>query len=247
MTRTRLTLISTTAFASILGAAVPAFAQAPMPMAPAPMMAPAPVMAPQMGQPMHPGMQMMAAPEAVMPVAPVVAPKAADDMSGSVGFGVGVVAGDTLVKPETGNLMMKYWVNDAMALLPKLEFGFGKAKEQDATWKLAPSLMAEFGLIKGASTRFSVGVGLGLSFGKYAVTVTNPTTGQQTTAVPEDTMISLYVPTGLSVEHFFTRWFSMGLGAYFNLLEFNKTGEYWDLGINVNNVKYMGSLFFYTD
>jgi hypothetical protein len=60
-------------------------------------------------------------------------------------------------------------------------------------------------------------------------------------------MISLYVPAGLNVEHFFTRWFSMGMGAYFNLLEFNKSGEYWDLGINVNNVKYIGSLFIYTD
>lgn len=245
MTRTRLSLISTTAFASILGAAVPAFAQAPMPMAPAPMMAPAPVMAPQMAP--APGMQMMA-PEAVMPVAPMVAPKAADDMSGSVGFGVGVVSGaSTLISPNTGNLMMKYWVNDAMALLPKLSIGVSKVKDGDTAWNLAPSLMADFTMIKGASTRFSAGIGVGLSLGKTPVEVRDPTTGAVTTAMPKDATIGLFLPAGLNVEHYFTRWFSMGVGAYFNLIDFQKTGDAWKFALDINNVKYLGSLFFYTD
>jgi hypothetical protein len=216
-----------------------------MPMAPAPMMAPAPVMAPAM--PAAPGMPMMA-PEAVMPVAPMVAPKAADDMSGSVGFGVGVVSGtNDLLTINEADLSMKYWVNDAMALLPRLDFKLGKAKDADASWKFAPALMAEFGLIKGASTRFNAAVGLGLSFGKEAVTVHDATTNTDRVVMPADTTIALYVPAGLNVEHFFTRWFSMGMGAYFNLVEFNKTGEAWNLGLNVSNVKYLGSLYIYTD
>jgi hypothetical protein len=243
MTRTRLSLISTTAFASILGAAVPAFAQAPMPMAPAPMMAPAPVMAPAM--PAAPGMPMMA-PEAVMPVAPVVAPKAADDMSGSVGFGVGVVAGTDLLTIKSSDLSMKYWVNDAMALIPKLNFNLGKAKDQDASWNLAPSLLAEFGLIKGASTRFNAAIGLGLGFGKTPATTTI-VNGTPVTTGSDDVKIQLFVPAGLNVEHFFTRWFSMGMGAYFNLIDFTKQGEGWSLGMNVNNLNYVGSLFIYTD
>src|SRR5512140_1371369 len=76
MTRTR--ILSTTAIASILGVALPAFAQAP---APAPMYAPAPA----------PMMAPAPAPEAAsMPAAPMMAPRAADDMTGSVGFGTGV-------------------------------------------------------------------------------------------------------------------------------------------------------------
>jgi hypothetical protein len=242
MTRTRLSAISTTAFVSIVGAAVPAFAQAPM--APAPMMAPAPVMAPAMAPaPMAP------APEAVMPVAPMMAPKAADDMSGSVGFGVGIVGGSTgeatngsstgniLIAPNTADLMMKYWLNDAMALLPKLSFGLSKSKSNgvstDMAWSLAPSLLADFTLLKGASTRFSAGVGLGLAFGK-----TPPAT---------DTAISINVPVTLNVEHFFTRWFSMGVGARFNLIDYAKVGDNYAFSFEVSNINYMGSLFFYTD
>jgi hypothetical protein len=203
------------------------------------MMAPAPVMAPAMAP-------MPMAPEMVMPVAPVVAPKAADDMSGSVGFGVGVVAGTDLIKPAT-NLMMKYWVNDAMALLPKLSLGLGKAKGADASWSFSPSVLADFTLIKGASTRFSFGVGLGLSFEKAKAATTTTPTDPTTPVASNDTKIGIFVPAGLNVEHFFARWFSMGMGANFNLIDFNKQGDGWSVDIAANNVMYSGSLFIYTD
>jgi hypothetical protein len=204
------------------------------------MMAPAPVMAPAM-----PNMPM--APEMVMPVAPMVAPKAADDMSGSVGFGVGVSAGDTLVRPDTTNLMMKYWVNDAMALLPRLSLHAGKAKGADMAWSFAPSVLADFTLIKGASTRLSFGVGLGLSFSKEKAAATSSDPATPPPALPKDTTIDLFIPAGLNVEHFFARWFSMGVGATFNVIDFTKVGDGWQFDFNVNNVKYLGSLFFYTD
>jgi hypothetical protein len=164
-----------------------------------------------------------------------------------VGFGVGVSAGNSLIKPDTANLSMKYWMNDGMALLPKLDFTIGKVKGADATWKIAPSVAIELGLIKGASTRFNAVVGVGISAGKQMGTVHNDVTNKDEPVMPKDATISLFVPAGLNVEHFFTRWFSMGMGAYFNLINFNKTGDAWTFDLNLSNVNYVGSLFIYTD
>lgn len=223
MTRMRLSL--TAAFA-ILGAAIPAFAQAPAP-APAPVVAPAMAPAP--------------APEAVMPAAPVMAARPGDDMSGSVGFGVGVIAGtNDLIKPDTGDLMLKYWLNDAMALVPRLNFQIAKAKGQSAAWVLNPELVAEFTLLKGASTRFEAGGGLGLQFGKYNGALF---TGADASA----TQVEIYIPVVLDVEHFFTRWFAMGIGSEFRFLDFQKQGDPWRLGIELSDIRFLGSLFFYTD
>ncbi|HEX7508304.1 MAG TPA: DUF2715 domain-containing protein [Polyangia bacterium] len=230
MTRTRLSLISTTAVASILGAALPAFAQAP---APAPMYAPAPAPAPMMA----------AAPEPmpVMPVAPVMAPRASDDMTGSVGFGVGVVSGSSVVKTND-TVAMKYWMSDAMAIVPRLALGIGKTKNVDTTWLFAPSVLADFTLLKGASTRLSAGIGLGLAFGKDP---TRPAivTGGDTSK----TAIDIYVPCQIGVEHFFTRWFAMGVAAEFSFIDFAKQGTPWTMNVEISNTRYMGSLFFYTD
>jgi len=250
MTRTRLSLVSTTAIASILGAAIPAFAQAP-----APMMAPAPVMAPAMPPAMAPMPAPAPAPEVVMPAAPVVAPKAADDMSGSIGFGVGIIGGtDNLVKPDTGNLMMKIWLNDAIALMPFVGLQLTKQKDNDALWGTDIGALAEFTIIKGASTRFSVAAGL-RETNRKVIDTSDPTIDVATTTY------SLGIPARLNVEHFFTRWFSVGLGAGFNVLSFtyksieatmkssglSQDTSSWSVGCDINNLTYLGSLFFYTD
>jgi len=238
MTRTRISLISMTALASMLGAALPAFAQAP---APAPMYAPAPAMAPGMAPP--PGQEV-----AVIPVAPVMAPRAADDMTGSVGFGVGVSTGTSLVAADTANLMVKYWMSDAMSLMPRLALNITKVKGGSTQWQFSPSVLANFNLLKGASTRFDAGLGLGLALAKNYTPIDighGRTTfaGADTTA----TYIALYVPVQLGVEHFFTRWFSMGIAANFDFLRFEKQGSPWQLKLEVSDVTYLGSLFFYTD
>ena len=241
MTRTRISLLTV---ATALGAALPAFAQAPAP-APAPMYAPAqaPMMAPA------------PAPEtAVMPAAPMMAPKASDDMTGSVGLGVGVVGGSTgvttsngtttttgniLVAPDTGNLMLKYWMSDAMAIVPRLTFGYAKTRVAGATeagpasWALAPEVIASFTLLKGASTRLAAGAGIGFMVGK--------------TGGASDTSFGINIPIELSVEHFFTRWFSMGIAVHEPLLAYTKTGDVWSFGLQLDSTQYMGSLFFYTD
>ena len=175
-----------------------------------------------------------------MPAAPVVAPMAADDMSGSVGLGVGVVAGSTgtgsiLVAPDTGNLMLKYWINDAFALLPRLSFGVSKTDADDSTsWSFAPEVLASFTMLKGASTRLEGGVGIGFGLSQPA--------GADT-----DTTIGIHLPIELAVEHFFTRWFSMGVAIHENFLSYSKTGDVYTLGVMLNSMSYMGSLFFYTD
>jgi hypothetical protein len=230
MTRTRISLISSTAVASLLGAALPAFAQAP---APAPMYAPAPA----------PMMAPAPAPEAmpVMPVAPMMAPKAADDMTGSVGFGAGVGTGSaatSLVNLDTRTVFMKYWMSDAMALIPQLQLTISKTKNVDTGWEFAPQVLADFTLLKGASTRLSAGFGLGLTLAKNMVGLNTNT----------DTYIAFRIPVQVAVEHFFARWFSMGLGTRFNFLEYVKDGSApWTLNVDISNINYLGFLTFYTD
>jgi hypothetical protein len=170
-----------------------------------------------------------------------MAPKAPDDMTGSVGFGTGVVAGTSLVAPNTGVLMMKYWMSDAMAIVPRLVLDIFKAKGADTAWMFAPSVLADFTLLKGASTRLSAGIGLGLGFAKNQATPLF-TGGDQTA-----TQIQVFVPCEIGVEHFFARWFSMGIAADFNFIDFQKQGTPWTVDFAVNNVTYLGSLFFYTD
>jgi len=227
----------------MLGAALPALAQAPMP---APMYAPAP---PPPAPMMAPAPAPMPMPEAmpVVPAAPImaVAPKAADDMTGSIGFGIGVGApihstgtatgtstATSLVTADTTTVAMKYYVSDALAIVPRLNFAIEKKKDLDASWAFEPEVVALFNLLKGASTRFDAGMGLGLSFIKVP---------------PADVAIRLGVPVVLNVEHFFTRWFSMGLGTQFNLLAYTKQGDNWQMNLELSNWRYMGSLFFYTD
>jgi hypothetical protein len=231
---TRIALSVTTAIASILGAALPAFAQAP---APAPMYAPAPPPAPMYAPPPAP----MAAPApeaAVMPVAPVVAPRAADDMTGSVGFGTGVTGGTVSLATIDNTVFMKYWMSDALAIIPRLSFHTTKIKDTDAAWSFSPAILANFVLLKGASTRLSAGLGLGLDLAKNRAPAVAGST---------DTYVGLYIPVMMDVEHFFARWFSMGVGTGFNFIDFAKQGDGWQLDLDISNVNYLGYLTFYTD
>jgi hypothetical protein len=171
----------------------------------------------------------------VMPVAPVMAPRAADDMTGSVGLGVGVgaTATTTTLVTTDNTISIKYWMSDVMAIVPKLTFSLTKTKDIKASWSFAPEVLASFVLLKGASTRLSAGLGLGFGLAKA--------TGAT------DTTIDLYIPIQLGVEHFFTRWFSMGVGVSEHFFDFGKTGDTWNVGLQVNTLSYMGSLFIYTD
>ena len=154
-------------------------------------------------------------------------------MTGSLGFGTGVIAGTSLATID-GSVFMKYWLSDAMSIVPRLSLTMAKVKDTDASWSFAPSVLANFVLLKGASTRLDAGLGLGLELSK------DPATS-------DDTYIGLFIPVQMGVEHFFTRWFSMGIATQFNLISFAKQGDGWAMNLEVSNVNYLGSLTFYTD
>lgn len=200
----------------VLGAAAPAFAQAP---------APATAVAP-------------ATSDAMMPASPAV--RASDDMTGAVGFGVGVAAGaQTLIAPNN-TLFMKYWVDDTLAVVPQLTLGIFKSKQNgvsgDTGWDFSPQVLALYVPWKSTSTRLSVGAGLGLSLHK-----------NRPNATDTETHIGFNIPIYAGAEHFFARWFSMSIGMAENFFEYAKVGDNYDLTIGVNTLRFQGLLTFYTD
>jgi hypothetical protein len=141
-------------------------------------------------------------------------------MAGSLGLGVGVIAGTSLVTPDTGDLLVKYWLRDSMAIMPRLQLTLDKMKDVNATWVIAPQVMALFVPWKTRSTRLNIGAGLGLAFAKFSPTQTHTT-------------IDIFLPVHLGVEHFFTRWFSMGIAIETRLLDYAKEGDLWNLHVGL--------------
>ena len=225
MKRTRPLLTSAAALATVCGLALPALAQNPPPGAPPPDMAAPPPAAPVASAPM---------------MAPMAPAKSADDMSGSIGFGVGVVQNVQLVG-TTADVAIKYWMHDNLALVPQLNFNLTNVSDGGGTtWAIAPQVQVLFVPLKGASTRLEIGGGLGFAVGK--------------TTPMGPTFFDLAIPITAGVEHFFTRWFSMGIAVGENLFTYLHPG-----GDNVPNTTTFiidsgatgtvlaGSLFFYTD
>jgi hypothetical protein len=180
-----------------------------------------------------------ATPPTGVPGPMALAPKSGDDLSGALGFGVGVIASPELVGTN-GVVGIKYWSSDSFALAPALNFGFRKPKDVDATWQFRPELVFLFAPYKSTSTRFELGAGLGLGLSKSGPTVAMPTAST-------DTAFNVYVPIQAGVEHFFTRWFAMGIAARFNLIDFQTQGDYNEVAFSINSTSLLGSLFFYTD
>jgi hypothetical protein len=221
MTRTRISFIASTALASIHGAALPALAQAPI--------APAP------------GTE-----AAVVPAAPLMGPRSSDDLTGSVGFGTGVTSGtNTLIAP-TDTLILKYWISDVLAVVPSLGLGITKANVGPTGWNLSPQALVAFVPWKSTSTRLSVGAGLGLSLHKNFYTTAGDPNSDTANA-----HIGIFIPIQAGVEHFFTRWFSMGIALNTRFFDYSKDGSNYtmkffniDSGASTN---FLASLMFYTD
>jgi hypothetical protein len=179
------------------------------------------------------------APEAMVPAAPMV--KAADDMTGAVGFGVGVAAGaQTLIAPNNV-LFAKYWLDDTLAIVPQLTLGITKAKTGGVSgntgWDFSPQVLALYVPWKATSTRLSVGAGLGLSLYKYRPGSTST-----------ETHIGFNIPIYAGVEHFFARWFSMSVGMADDFFRYTKDGpDAYTLKVGVNTLLFQGLLTFYTD
>jgi hypothetical protein len=168
------------------------------------------------------------------PMQAMAAPKGAEDMTGSVGFGLGVAAGTSLVAPNAA-ITIKYWMTDRLAVAPAFNFLVLRPSAPDSTtaWNFAPEAVVLFVPFRSTSTRLSLGGGLGIGFGK-----TPPAT---TTAV------HVYIPIQAGLEHFFTRWFSMGIAARSNLFDYQKGVAISTAITTTSNLAAVGSLFFYTD
>jgi hypothetical protein len=168
-----------------------------------------------------------------------------DDMSGQVGFGAGVSAGTSLIVPGAV-VNIKYWLSDTLAIMPQVALKLYKQNDVDTNWQFSPAVLALHHPWKTTSTRLSVGAGLGLTLQKWNQ---NPTTGVMG-APPSDTAIGIRIPIYAGVEHFFTKWFSMGIGVQNDLISYAKMGDSYAISFGIdtaNSTQAIGSLFFYTD
>jgi hypothetical protein len=189
-----------------------------------------------------------AAPPPMMSV-PVPAPMASDNMSGQLGFGVAVTAGSSFIVPGA-TLNMKYWLSDVLAVMPTVALKMYKIKDVDTNWAIAPGALVLFCPWRTTSTRLSVGGGLNLTFAKWGAAGPPALGTQPTGAPPADTWIGINLPIYAGVEHFFTKWFSMGIAVQDNFLQYGKQGDVWAMGVSIDNVDSitaLGFLFFYTD
>ena len=164
----------------------------------------------------------------------MAAPKGVEDMTGSLGFGLGVAAGTSLVAPNAA-ITVKYWMTDRLAVAPAFNFLVAKpsAPNSPTTWNFAPEAVALFVPFRSTSTRLSLGGGLGIGFGKAP-----PAT---------DTAVHVYIPIQAGLEHFFAHWFSMGIAARSNLFDYQKGVGVSTAISTTSNIAAVGSLFFYTD
>jgi hypothetical protein len=165
------------------------------------------------------------------PMQAMTAAKGTDDMTGSLGFGVGVAAGTSLIVPGT-SVALKYWLSDVLAVSPALSFDMTKPSGAGTTttWHFNPSAIVLFVPFRSTSTRFSVGGGVAIGIGK-------PVAGA-------NTAVNFAIPLQAGVEHFFTRWFSMGIAARSNLIDYQKDVHFES---TLDSTLLVGQLFFYTD
>ncbi len=179
-------------------------------------------------------------PPPVVTATPATRP-ALEDLTGSIGFGVGVIPNTELVG-TTGAVALKYWIEDALALSPLFSFAYDKPRGVSAAWHLRPEAVVLFVPFSGRWTRFEVGGGLGFEVGRAAPASTAYGPG----ATP-NTTFTLSLPVQAGVEHFFSRWFSLGIAAHADLFSFSKDGDYHEVSFSIDSTSLLAQLFIYTD
>jgi hypothetical protein len=228
MTRIRILQTCALGAATLLATASVALAQ-PQPMPPPP-----PPGTPEPPPPPPPPATEVAP---MSPLAAATMPKSPDDMTGSIGFGIGIGSSSQLLSSAFADtatskqVAVRYWTSDTLVLQPSLLFALNKTSGVDANWTLAPEFVALFVPVRGTSTRLLVGGGLGIVLNKTP---------------PNDTTFMFYLPIQAGVEHFFTRWFSLGPAARTHFFQM-ATGDPWNIQMTIANTSLMGSAFIYTD
>jgi len=228
-------LLSATLSVSAQAQIAPAIPRAEPPPPPEPAaVAPAPPVSP-------PAYAPPAAPPAAV-VAPAAAPPVAlEDLTSAVGFGIGVIPNAELAG-TTGAVAIKYWISDELAVAPLLIFAYDKPRGADAGWHVRPEALLLYVPFASRWTRFEVGGGL-------AVDVNRPasTTNADGMSLQSDTHFRLAVPIQAGVEHFFTRWLSLGIAARADLFAYSEDGDYHEVSFTIDSTSLLGQLFFYTD
>jgi hypothetical protein len=173
-------------------------------------------------------------------------------MSGQLGIGVGVGAGGTsLISTRDAEINMKYWLSDTLSLMPQLALGVFTTSGLSTGYKIDPAALILYCPWKTTSTRLSVGGGLGLDFEKVPTrTPGTPPGAPPTATIPANATIGITLPIYAGVEHFFTKWFSMGVAVQNDFLAYRKNGttHSFDFGFDTTaTTRAVGFLFFYTD
>jgi len=157
--------------------------------------------------------------------------QAAAGMKGAVGFGVGILPNVELLG-TSGAVALKAWLSESLAIAPLLGFSYTSPKDMDASWHLRPEFVVLFAPFKNASTRLEFGGGIGFAINK---------------APALESTFDLTLPIQAGVEHFFTRWFSVGIAARTDLVAYTEQGDFHQIAFSVDSTSLLGQLFFYTD
>ncbi len=104
------------------------------------------------------------------PMQAMTAAKGSEDMTGSLGFGLGVTSGMTTLITPTTSIAAKYWLNDTLTVVPGFNFNVTKPAPAGSTttWVFNPEAVVLFVPFRSTSTRLEVGGGFGFSLGKLA-------------------------------------------------------------------------------
>jgi len=171
------------------------------------------------------------APPGAAAASPAASSEAAPGLKGALGFGVGVLPNVELLG-TSGAVALKAWLTESLAIAPLFSFAYTSPKGMDASWHLRPEFIVLFAPFKNASTRFEFGGGLGFALNK---------------APPVDATFDLTLPIQAGVEHFFTRWFSVGIAARTDLVAYTEQGDFHQIAFSIDSTSLLGQLFFYTD
>ncbi len=164
------------------------------------------------------------------PMQAMSAPKGSEDMTGSLGFGLGVAAGAQTLITTDNTVALRYWLSDVLVVQPSFDFNVTKPNGTPTTWHLRPTAQIFFVPFRSTSTRLEVGGGLGFEVNKDVAGA--------------NTRVNIFVPIHAGLEHFFARWFSMGIAAESRLIDYQQDVHF---ASSINTLAFVGQLFFYTD
>jgi hypothetical protein len=203
-----------------------------------------PVASPAPPEPTAPSQVAQAGAAGTAPPAPAQppAPAAATDLTGAIGFGVGLIPNTQLLVGTSAAVALKLWITNKVALSPLLSLRFEDPSGRDASWTVRPEVVVLFSPFASSSTRFQLGGGLGFSLVK-------PPAADVPTGNPAPTTTSFIfsLPLQAGVEHFFKPWLSIGIAARAPLIEITKEHDFSQFALSLDSTRLLAQLFIYSE